>query len=179
MKTYSVRRSQYRPKWLVGDKGKWILLASLVFLPPLGLYLMWTEAKWRTWLKIAVSVAWAAVIVIMLTQLIELEEPEKGSVKIKELTYNTRMLAPLPPEDLPDTSQLLRSTNEQSSLISEPTPTPVPTMVYCNDNGKYYHLKDCRYVHENTPRVTLTAAKNAGKTACPTCNPPREETYDN
>ena len=94
MKTYSVRRSQYRPKWLVGDKGKWILLASLVFLPPLGLYLMWTEAKWRTWLKIAVSAAWAAVIVIMLTQLIELEEPEKGSVKIKELTYNTRMLAP-------------------------------------------------------------------------------------
>ena len=93
--------------------------------------------------------------------------------------YTNEMLAPLPPENVPDISQHTRSSRDESGLISEPTPTPRPTMVYCNDNGQYYHLAGCRYVYEGkTPKVTLTQAKNAGKTACPYCNPPKEETYN-
>ncbi len=88
------------------------------------------------------------------------------------------MLGPLKPADVPDTAQLVIDAQETSSLISEPTPTPQPFMVYCNDNGLYYHLAGCRYVYEGkTPRVTLQQALNAGKSACKLCKPPTEVTY--
>ena len=170
---------KYKRQWLVGDKGKWILSALLVFAFPVGLYIMWDEGRWKLWIKILVSLLWAAIIIFMAVRLIGTEEPAVGGQEVQKITYTGKMLAPLPPSNLPNTSKLLRSSTQESTLISEPTPTPVPTMVYCNDNGKYYHLAGCRYVYNTTPRVTLTAAKNAGKTACPTCNPPREETYDN
>ncbi|MBQ3667666.1 MAG: hypothetical protein II920_00420 [Clostridia bacterium] len=197
-----IKRSRYKRQWLVGDEGKWLLIVLLVFAFPVGLYIMWDESKWKLWLRILVSVVWTAIIVFAIVLLTGVTEPEKGSVVINskvlgtiEVTINSEdmnagdiiaekksvklMLAPLPPEDLPETSKLLRSSTEESKLISEPTPTPKPTMVYCNDNGKYYHLAGCRYVMTTTPRVTLTAAKNAGKTACPDCKPPKEETYEN
>ena len=122
---------------------------------------------------------WAAVIVTGILLWANLTEPQTGDKTINDVTYPSEMLAPLPPENVPDTSQHTRSSRDESGLISEPTPTPKPTMVYCNDNGQYYHMPGCRYVYEGkTPKVTLTQAKNAGKTACPYCNPPKEETYN-
>ena len=192
-----IKHSRYKRQWLVGDEGKWLLIVLLVFAFPVGLYIMWDESKWKLWLRILVSVVWTAIIVFAIVLLTGVTEPDTGGIVIREkvrgtieVTGNaddpdtagtslTLMLAPLPPEDLPETSKLLRSSTEESKLISEPTPTPKPTMVYCNDNGKYYHLAGCRYVMTTTPRVTLTAAKNAGKTACPDCKPPKEETYEN
>ena len=170
---------RYKRQWLVGSRGNWILIALLVFAFPVGLYIMWDEGKWRLWIKIAVSALWTAILIFMIVRLADTHEPESGGQAVTKVTYSGKMLAPLPPSNLPLTSKLLRSSTQESTLISEPTPTPVPTMVYCNDNGKYYHLAGCRYVYSTTPRVTLNAAKNAGKTACPTCNPPKEETYDN
>ena len=229
---------RYKRQWLVGSNGKWLLIALLVFAFPVGLYIMWDESKWKLWIKIAVSVLWAAVIITaillvgkwLLIALLILAFPvglyfmwakTKWKLWIKivvtalyvthillcillaplsilanltlwqsindmsksiiyhEVDYENEMLAPLPPENVPDTSQHTRSSRDESGLISEPTPTPKPTMVYCNDNGQYYHLAGCRYVYEGkTPKVTLTQAKNAGKTACPYCNPPKEETYN-
>ncbi len=202
------RRSQYKRQWLVGDSGKWLLIALLVLAFPVGLYLMWDEGKWRLWLKILISALWTAIIVLVIVLLLGTGEPEQGGQKNKEIdrstvivntevaansqsageitesgaikmVYDGRLLAPLPPKDVPGTSQIINNITEGSTLISEPTPTPVPTMVYCNDNGKYYHLAGCIYVYKTTPKVTLNAAKNAGKTACPTCKPPTEETYGN
>ncbi len=171
---------RYKRQWLVGDRGKWILIALLVFAFPVGLYIMWDEGRWKTWIKIAVSVLWAVILVFAVVRIAGVEEPESGRQEIQKVTYTGKMLAPLPPSSLPVTSKLLKRSAQESTLISEPTPTPVPTMVYCNDNGKSYHLAGCRYVYEGrTPRVTLNQAKNAGKTACPYCNPPREESYNN
>ncbi|MBR4235580.1 MAG: hypothetical protein IKR85_05910 [Clostridia bacterium] len=175
-------KNTYRRKWLVGDNGKWVLIALLVFAFPVGLYLMWSEARWRLWIKILVTAAWGAVLLVGIPYAVNNSlEYDKGSIEItartKQYIDNREMLAPLPPEELPDTSQLLKSPSETSTLISLPTPTPVPTRVYCNDNGEYYHLEGCRYVYSTTPKVTLTQALNAGKTACPLCNPPKEETY--
>lgn len=179
-----MKQRTYKYKWLSGDKGKYLLIALLVLAFPVGLYIMWDEGKWKTWLKVLVTAAWAAIVlsaIIFIPMCTSMEYQLGG----QELAHNDpRMvngreyLAPLPPEDLPETSQLYQDVSS-SRLISEPTPTPVPTYVYCNDNGKYYHLAGCRYVYANkTPHVTLTAARNAGKTACPYCRPPEEETYE-
>jgi hypothetical protein len=49
--------------------------------------------------------------------------------------------------------------------------------VYCNDGGRYYHAKNCRYVRKRktTARVPLTQALNAGYTRCSECNAPKED----
>lgn len=175
-----MRNRAYKRKWLTGDRGKWILIALLVFAFPVGLYLMWDEGKWPRWTKALITAGWAAVVITgIVVMIVTPWSYDTGSVEIVNLVNNKRMLAPLPPEDLPEMAELLINASQTSSLISEPTPTPVPTRVYCNDNGKYYHLEGCRYVYSTTPRVTLTQAKNAGKTACPYCKPPKEETYNN
>ena len=174
------KKMLYEYNWTNSRNGRIFLIALLVLAFPVGLYIMWDKAEWRKAFKIGVSALWGCILVLALVIGLRTSlDYNYGSVSYSGATGNRRMLAPLPPENLPDTSQLLRSASETSALISVPTPTPVPTMVYCNDNGVNYHLKGCRYVYSTTPRVTLTQALNAGKTACKLCNPPKEETYGN
>ena len=174
-------KTNYKERWLRGGNRNKYLILLIIFAFPIGLYIMWQESDWRKWVKIAITGAWGCAVLCALILLAATSlDYDEGSVAINLASENNKILAPLKPENLPETSQLLKSSSETSSLISEPTPTPVPTMVYCNDNGLYYHLAGCRYVYDGkTPRVTLTQALNAGKTACKLCNPPKEETYDN
>lgn len=156
-----------------------ILIALIVFAFPVGLYIMWKDScPWNRWLKTAVSAAWAAVLVCAVLVLPSIDKYQySGNVEIVARKTNKAMLGPAQPEGIPDTVQIVRNASETSSLISQPTPTPDPIMVYCNDNGVYYHLQGCRYVYPTTPRVRLLAALQAGKTACPECKPPNEMTY--
>ena len=169
-----------RWQWLNNEHGDLILGLLTVFAFPLGLTIMWTESRWPTYRKVLISAAWALIlcfgIYIAVTTTLGYEE----SIASYTVVDNTgRMMGPLQPEHVTYIGQSFKNSDVQSRLISEPTPTPVPTMVYCNDNGVNYHLAGCRYVYEKTPRVTLTQALNAGKTACKLCNPPKEETYEN
>lgn len=161
------------------DKSDIILIALIVLAFPVGLYMMWKDdCAWNRWIKAAISVAWAAVIVCAIVVLPSIENYQyTGNVQIVTRKSNKAMLGPAKPEGIPDTVQIVKNASETSSLISQPTPTPDPIMVYCNDNGVYYHLQGCRYVYPTTPRVRLLAALQAGKTACPECKPPNEMTY--
>ena len=155
-----------------------LLILMLIFAFPLGLYIMWSEARWENWKKWTITGAWVLVIILCIVLVARSDlTRDEGSVSVNMKGENLSMLAPLPPQDVPVTNQWFSNSGQESTLISVPTPTPVPTYVYCNDNGKYYHLKGCRYVMEKTPRVTITQAQKAGKRACATCNPPKEETY--
>jgi len=98
-------------------------------------------------------------------------------VEIIARKESKKAFGPFKPENVPEMAQLLKNASEASSLISEPTATPEPIRVYCNDNGLYYHYAECRYVYDTTPRVTLAQALNAGKSACKECKPPSELTY--
>lgn len=183
MRTVRYKNKTRQRGWLDGEYGDYLLIATLVLAFPVGLYVMWKEARWKKWIKILVSAGWACVIVLaILLPILTSMAYDRGGVDHKPMNVQTvngrELLAPMPPEELPDTLQLYKDESEASGLISVPTPTPTPTYVYCNDNGKNYHLKGCRYVYDGkTPRVTLTQARNAGKTACKLCKPPEEETY--
>lgn len=180
MKKKYARRSRGGHSWMRETNGSLKLALLIVFAFPVGLYLMWTDdCGWPKWLKSAVSVAFVALIACALVVLKPISSyQDEGGVEIVAEQNNRKMLGPLKPADVPDTAQLVIDAQETSSLISEPTPTPQPFMVYCNDNGLYYHLAGCRYVYEGkTPRVTLQQALNAGKSACKLCKPPTEVTY--
>ncbi|CDR26485.1 Ltp family lipoprotein [Staphylococcus schweitzeri] len=44
---------QESTKWY---KKNWLIILSLIFLWPLGLFLMWKNTKWKTWAKITISI---------------------------------------------------------------------------------------------------------------------------
>ncbi len=178
-----LQRNQSRKRrsdnaWLNIKYPRTALALLIAFAFPVGIYLMWTdECDWSRGLKSGISLFYVALIVAVFALTPELPESRiEGSVEIVAISENTEMLGPLKPEGVPDTAQLILS-DTGGSLISEPTPTPTPIWVYCNDNGVNYHLTGCRYVHPTTPRVTLVQALQAGKTACKLCKPPNEMPY--
>ena len=172
-------RAGNHPSWFRKEHSTKALILMLVFIPPVGIYLMWTqECQWKLWIKGVISGGIALLLMLLLVLLPELPNAElEGNVEIIQRTQDEKRFAPLKPDGVPDTVQLVKQPGETSSLISTPTATPDPVMVYCNDNGLYYHLAGCRYVYDTTPRVTLMAAIRAGKTACSICNPPDEVVY--
>ena len=176
------RRKKKKNDWkdfLLLNQKNIVRVLLIVFAFPVGLYVMWRdECPWKMWVKSLVSVAWLAAIVCAIALLPSVSAFQtQGNVEIIAVKGNRKVLGPTQPEGVPDTAQMVKNASETSSLISQPTPTPDPVMVYCNDNGVYYHLESCRYVYPTTPRVRLAAALNAGKTACPDCKPPNEVTY--
>lgn len=168
-----------KSSWFQKEHSTKALILLLVFVPPIGIYLVWTqECHWEMWIKCVISAGIALMLMLFLIFLPELPNAElEGNVEIIHRELDEKRFAPLKPEGVPDTVQLIQQAGETSSLISTPTATPDPVMVYCNDNGLYYHLAGCRYVYATTPRVTLMAAIKAGKTACSICNPPDEVVY--
>ena len=162
--------------WLRSEHSAAILVLMLIFVCPLGLYLMWSsECKWKMWLKGAVSASVAVILVVIVLLIPPLPDSElEGSVEIIAKDGASGRFAPFKPEGVPDTAQLLKFPGDDSSLISTPTATPEPIWVYSNDNGLYYHTKECRFVYETTPRVTLRQALEGGRKACSECNPPDE-----
>lgn len=175
-------RKSYRQgenAWLNHDHAQVTLIFLIVCCFPVGLYLMWSvECDWQRWIKSTISLVFVAMIACIFFLLPPVPEARlEGSVEIIGMEASREMFAPLKPKGVPDTAQLVKKASETSALISEPTPTPNPVMVYCNDNGLYYHMKGCRYVYTTTPRVTLLQALNAGKKACSICDPPNEFTY--
>lgn len=173
------KASDSRASWFRREHSTKALILMLVFVPPIGIYLMWTsECHWESWIKGAISGGIALLLTLLLVLIPDLPNAElEGNVEIIQSTIDERIFAPLKPDGVPDTVQLVVQIGDASSLISTPTATPDPVMVYCNDNGLYYHLTGCRYVYDTTPRVTLMAAIRAGKTACSICKPPDEVTY--
>lgn len=170
------RYGHSRGSWLRSEHSDRILILMLIFVCPLGLYLMWSaECKWKLWLKSAVSAAIAVILVLIVWRIPALPNAElEGGVEIHAKEGVSGRFAPFKPEGVPDTAQLLKLPGEASSLISTPTATPEPIWVYSNDNGLYYHTKECRFVYETTPRVTLRQALEGGRKACSECNPPDE-----
>ena len=47
-------------KWY---KSNWFTLLCLVFVFPIGLFLMWKFTNWKTWLKVVVSVFFAIIVI--------------------------------------------------------------------------------------------------------------------
>lgn len=173
------RYNSGKSSWFQREHSTRALILFLIFAPPIGIYLMWTQdCGWETWVKGVVSGGIALLLILLLVLIPELPNAElEGNVEIIRREVDEKRFAPFKPDGVPDTVQLIQQASETSSLISTPTATPDPVMVYCNDNGLNYHLEGCRFVYDHTPRVTLAAAISAGKTACSICNPPDEVVY--
>ena len=144
-------------------------LLSLIVCFPLGLYMMWTKAEWPRILKTAVSAAVAVFLIVLLLPLTNPPERERGGIHLVEEKPQEDLQGPAAPEDR---VVIEIYAPRYTSIILEPTSTPPPIMVYCNNGGKQYHSADCRFVRPTTPDVTLEQAIAAGYTQCLECDAP-------
>ncbi len=145
------------------------VILRLVFCFPLGLYQMWTATKWPRLVKVGVSALVAFLILVILTPLTDPPARQVGGIRVVGDRLQVDVLGPEAPED----REIVEIyTPHRTAIVVEPTPTPEPILVYVNNGGHYYHAKECRYVTERTPAVTLAQAISANYTRCPECDAP-------
>ena len=144
-------------------------LLPLIICFPLGLYVLWTKARCPRMLKTALSAAVALVLIAILMPATNPPERETGGIYLVDEKPQVEVYGPEAPAD----REIIEIyAPRRTALVLEPTPTPAPIIVYCNNGGKHYHSEDCKYVKETTPDVKLSRAIEAGYTKCPECNAP-------
>lgn len=145
----------------------------LIFCFPAGLLMMWSDrCKWPRSVKSMISVGFVVLLLAILLPQTKPPERAKGGVELVGLAPALEVQGPQRAESAPEFEAYVPVYQPEATLFVQPTPTPVPVYVYCNDGGEYYHAKGCRYVHGNTPKVTLGQAASAGFKPCPKCHPP-------
>lgn len=156
-----------------GSRASSAVARWLIFCFPAGLLMMWSDrCKWPRSVKSLISLGFAALMIAVLLPQTRPPERAQGGVEIVGLSPALEIQGPQPAEDAPQYEAYVPLYQPQNTLFVEPTPTPVPVYVYCNDGGEFYHVKGCRYVKINTPKVTLTQAASAGFKPCEKCHPP-------
>ncbi len=145
------------------------VILRLVFCPPLGLYLMWTRTRWPRLVKVGASALIALALVLILAPMTDPPARQTGGVRV---VGDSRQVDVLGPEAPADREAIDVYTPRRTAIIVDPTPTPQPIVVYCNQGGKYYHVKECKWVRPTTPSLTLAQAIRAGYIPFPDCHAP-------
>lgn len=146
-----------------------LTLLSLIICFPAGLYVMWTNSRLPRMAKSVITLAVCAALVTVLLPATNPPERDTGGIYLVEKTPDSEVLGP----DAPADRQVIEIyAPRYTAIILEPTPTPVPVVVYCNNGGANYHSAECKYVNEKTPDVSLNQAILAGYTQCQECNAP-------
>lgn len=146
----------------------------LIFCFPAGLMMMWSDrCRWSRGLKSAISAGLCLLVVAVVLPQTLPPERARGGVEIVSLDPVAEVQGPRQQaRDEGAYDLYVPSYVQPTSLVIQPTPTPEPVYVYCNDGGKNYHTQKCRYVKKTSARVTLTQAQEAGFTACTKCGAP-------
>jgi len=130
---------------------------------------MWTRTDWPRSLKTAVSAAAALLLVAILGPMTNPPERQTGGVHLVDEKPKVEVYGPEAPAD----REIIEIyAPRYTAVILEPTATPEPITVFCNNGGRYYHTEDCKYVKEETPYVSLERAVQAGYTQCLECDAP-------
>ena len=130
---------------------------------------MWTKTRWPRLLKAAVSLATAAVLAAILVPMTNPPEREVGGIHLVDEKPKVEVYGPEAPADR-EVIEIYAP--RRTAILLEPTPTPAPILVYCNNGGRYYPVAGCKYVKEHTPEVKLMAAIEGGYTKCSECDAP-------
>lgn len=144
----------------------------LIVCFPLGLYVMWTKSRWPVAIKAAITLTVVLLLAVILTPLTNPPERTAGGIRLVEAEPRSDVYGPEAPTDR-DMVEIYAP--RRTAVLVEATATPEPIIVYCNNGGRYYHSKDCRYVKPTTPKADLSQALKAGFSKCPYCNAPDPE----
>lgn len=149
------------------------VLRWLIFCFPAGLLMMWSNGcSWHRAIKSAVSLAFVAIVLALVLPQTRAPQPQLGGIQVVSLASAAEQVGPTMKAGATPYEAYVPKYSAKDSVLVEPTPTPFPVTVYCNDGGEFYHTKKCKYTKDTTPPATLLQAVNAGFKACKKCKPP-------
>ncbi|MDL2205726.1 hypothetical protein LJC33_02305 [Eubacteriales bacterium OttesenSCG-928-N13] len=134
--------------------------------------MMWSNrCPWNRVIKCGVSLVFVALVLLITLPMTRAPQIQSGGVQLVSLEGGDDLVGPTMQAGATPYEVYVPQFVPKKSVIVEPTPTPEPVWVYANDGGEYYHTKKCKYVKENTPKVTLIQAADAGFKQCKQCKP--------
>ena len=146
-----------------------VTLITLILCFPAGLFAMWKNPHFPRAAKSTVTFAAAALLIAILLPATNPPERETGGIYLVDKTPAVEIQGPEAPAD----RQVIEIyAPRYTSIILEATPTPEPIVVYCNNGGAHYHVRECKYVRKDTPNVSLQRAIEGGYTQCTECAAP-------
>lgn len=155
-------------KWY--KKTGWIIF-FLIFLAPLGIFLMWKYKKtWKQNLKVVMSVCFAIWFIFLVITNQENPHPTNDNETLlqSQTTSNESSHSNSTEKDSlydTETTELIQTEIIQTNTIeSEPT-----IMVWINDTGTKYHNNPACSGMQNAYEITKEEALNMGKEACKKC----------
>lgn len=164
------RRKKRRSKRLSRMKrSDWFTVLSLVLFFPLGLTRMWMNScKWNHGIKYAVS----GVCVALVAAIMIVPSPYKkirGGVEIVAQDPEVEVYGPSAPQAMVNgyTSTALDSVVTDSAAL-----TSTAVTVFASEDGRCYHLGDCKFAYASAKRLSPYEAYYLGYKACKNCNPP-------
>lgn len=149
----------------------WKVLLSLLVCFPYGLALMWRKARWHVAVKSFVTLCFVVLTGFILLPMTTPPTPSTGGVQLIGAEKDVEVYGPELPATL-DSAYAVAGidVNPNANLFASVEETPV-TYVYANENGKYYHKSDCKYVAWYSDKMTIPQAHYAGYTPCALCEP--------
>ncbi|MBQ3079145.1 MAG: hypothetical protein IJC48_03975 [Clostridia bacterium] len=161
----------------------YFMYASLILLPPLGVWLLWHKNKFditmRTLLS-AISTIWL-IIVLILIFTGGSDDPTTPVTNPNFVNFSAQPTTSASPSLSTEPSQSPEpSTTPHTGGVSDPNTAPTnnantgtvigeATYVYTTNTAKEYHLVENCGGLTNASKITLETALTRGKVACATC----------
>ena len=98
----------------------------------MGLYAMWTRTRWPRSIKTAISAVTALALVAVLGPMTNPPERQVGGIQLVDEKPQVEVYGPEAPADR-EVIEIYAP--RYTAVILEPTATPVPVTVYCNNGG--------------------------------------------
>lgn len=162
MSKRDVQRSERRR---MDSRKIWSIVAS-IFLPPLGVWLVW-NARWTKTQKTGLSALAAVCFVAISVLLFWPSDAQDGGIEYVVRKPEVEVYGPEFP--VANVSSYIAPVS-QSVLADDEDETA--TYVYATPTGECYHLYGCKYAYESAQKMTLYEAYFRKYQICPTCNPP-------
>lgn len=147
----------------------WVLILSMMFFPPLAIYLMWRyRGHWNMAARILLTVILAVYTLVLAVSCATDEQPTDDSpVTNLEEQVTTPDPAPKPePEVIPDPEP---EPEPDPEPVYTPEPEPETRTVYITETGDRYHDAGCQWLKDSKIPIDLDTAIARGYTACGTC----------
>lgn len=147
----------------------WVLILSMMFFPPLAIYLMWRyRGHWSKAVRIVLTVILAGYTLILAAACAADEQPVEDP-PVTNLEEQIITPDPTPePETIPDPTPQPTPEPEPEPVYT-PDPGPETRTVYITETGEKYHDAGCRWIEYNKIPIDLDDAIAQGYTACGTC----------
>jgi hypothetical protein len=171
----------------------WFRWLTLIFIAPVGIFIMWWKKYYNTFVRIALSIVFGLIFIVELfIYFPQKNVPTNTTIAITSSPITSTKAIASPPtvattqtnttvsksNIAPTTTQANAGSIQQTAVTTATTDTKVDDAnikVYITSKGNDYHLENCSRIakSKDVQVITLKEAKARGLKPCKVCEPPQ------